>query len=87
MPRGASAIVPTERQRNRWRWTAPAPVYVTPEQDASGGKAIFASPPAISCAAEFVFDGASDWYILSVEFSTCDYLESQPQPHLKHDRP
>jgi len=41
----------------------------------------------MSCAPEFVFDGASDWYILSVEFSTCDYLESQPRPHLKHDRP
>jgi alpha-glucuronidase len=44
------------------------PVEVTPQETASGGKAVQCSPSAQKCAVNFEFKGAAGWYELDVEY-------------------
>jgi alpha-glucuronidase len=44
------------------------PVEVTPQETASGGKAVQCSPSAQKCSATFQFKGAAGWYELDVQY-------------------
>jgi len=44
------------------------PFEITPQEDASGGKAIQCPPPAQHCSATFIFNGNPGWYELDVQY-------------------